>query len=209
MKKLFVMTGPQGSGNHLFSKAFGLNANLWGWEALQTKYWEGHDSEPFADYWKDPETLKDFDWTVSQNYITSISCPYYYDGEVVTPSYKMFQECAEDLGITVKYIVIGRDQNILKIQQTGLRDRHTTPDFIGQMNFIHTQFPIYASQEMLYLYRLEYLNSLETQMQIPVSSNREKLEEILEHDANAKYINPADSAVKDYVKTAMKGKGLV
>ena len=62
---LTIMTGPQGSGNHLFSKALGHNNDIFVWPSLQEKYWEGHDLEPFAEYWKDPTKLYEFDWTQS------------------------------------------------------------------------------------------------------------------------------------------------
>ena len=57
---LTIMTGTQGSGNHLFSKALGQNKNIFVWPSLQEKYWEGHDLEPFAEYWKDPEKFDPF-----------------------------------------------------------------------------------------------------------------------------------------------------
>ena len=51
---LIIATGPQGSGNHLFAKAFGATQDVKGWDSLKDKYWEGHDMYPFAEYWKDP-----------------------------------------------------------------------------------------------------------------------------------------------------------
>ena len=61
MKQLTIAVGPQGSGNHLYAKLFGSNKNIYGWQSLQEKYWEGHDMEPFSDYWQNPEFLLDFD----------------------------------------------------------------------------------------------------------------------------------------------------
>lgn len=200
------MTGPQGSGNHLFSKAFGINNSLWGWKSLQTTYWEGHDEEPFAECWNNPKLLTEFDWSQSKYFITSISSPYYYDGVETLPDYSMFHSYALDIGLNVKYVMIGRDQTILEIQQKSLRGRHTTPDFKTQLDFFLDKTVIYASQELLYLYGMSYLKNLEKQLDIPQSTNDDKLAEILQSDANKKYITQATSAVAKEVMFAMKNK---
>ena len=59
---ILIITGPQGSGNHLFSKIFALSPEVQGWAALNEKYWIGHDQEPFAEYWHDPSLLENFKW---------------------------------------------------------------------------------------------------------------------------------------------------
>ena len=87
---LIIATGPQGSGNHLFAKAFGSTQVVKGWDSLKEKYWEGHDMEPFAECWKDPTLLKNFDWKQSQYFYTSISCPYFDDGVESIPNEKNF-----------------------------------------------------------------------------------------------------------------------
>ena len=58
MKKLLIVTGPQGSGNHLFARLFSAHPNVKGWESLHDKYWVPSDEEPFARYWVHPEELK-------------------------------------------------------------------------------------------------------------------------------------------------------
>ena len=40
MKTLAVLTGPQGSGNHLWSKIFSLHEDVFGWKSLLDNYWE-------------------------------------------------------------------------------------------------------------------------------------------------------------------------
>ena len=61
-KKIVILTGPQGSGNHLWSKVFSLHEDVFGWKSLLENYWEAHRlTEPFAAYWRDPSTLKEFD----------------------------------------------------------------------------------------------------------------------------------------------------
>ena len=46
MKKLLIVTGPQGSGNHLFARLFSLHENVIGWEKLHEKYWVPSAQEP-------------------------------------------------------------------------------------------------------------------------------------------------------------------
>ena len=73
---LLIITGPQGSGNHLFSKIFSYHKDVFGWNALYKNKWVGHDKEVFQPYWLQPKKLKDFDWTQSKYFVTSISCPF-------------------------------------------------------------------------------------------------------------------------------------
>ena len=68
--------GPQGSGNHLWSKILSLHPKVYGWKSLLDNYWEAHRfSEPFCEYWKDPSKLSEFNWKQSEFYFTSISVP--------------------------------------------------------------------------------------------------------------------------------------
>ena len=87
---LLIITGPQGSGNHLFSKIFSLDSAVTGWTALYNQVWVGHDQETFQQYWQNPDQLKDFDWTQSQYYMTSISCPYVLNKKFSIPKYAEF-----------------------------------------------------------------------------------------------------------------------
>ena len=47
MKKMLILTGPQGSGNHMWSKIFALHPSVYGWQELVEEFWIGHDREPF------------------------------------------------------------------------------------------------------------------------------------------------------------------
>lgn len=189
MKTLVVMTGPQGSGNHLFSKVLATNSAIFGWTNLLKTYWEGHDQEPFAEYWMNPEQLSTFNWDTSDVFVTSISCPFFYKGTECIPDYERFIEEARKY-CKVKVLIIGRDENILKFQQERVRERHTAPDFIEQIDSLMLYNPLFVSQELLYLYRLSYLNSIENFIGIPVSTDDTQIEEILKENANTKYIEP-------------------
>jgi len=83
---MLILTGPQGAGNHLWSKVLGLHPEVYGWKTLLDNYWEAHRfAEPFAQHWKDHSLLKQFDWTQSEYYFTSISCPLGIVGSEINP----------------------------------------------------------------------------------------------------------------------------
>ena len=125
--KLLIITGPQGSGNHLFAKIFSMHPSVEGWPMLRDE-WQGHHEEPFADYWQEPKTLKDKVWE-RQYYVTSISCPYFKDKQPQIPKYREFINEAKKY-CEVIICIIGRDRNILEHQQNRVRDGHTTPTAI-------------------------------------------------------------------------------
>lgn len=210
---LTIMTGPQGSGNHLFSKALGQNPNIWVWPTLQEKYWEGHDMEPFAEYWKYPEKLNEFDWNQSAYFITSISCPYFDDGVETIPVYHEFIKEAGQYA-DIQLLIIGRDQNILEYQQKRVRGKHTTSYFLDQLpELVHNYNTIFASQELLYLYKLTYLQWLEKELGLcpwEITHHSDKLDEILKTDSNRKYVQEVDSNwLDESIKLASSRRGAV
>jgi hypothetical protein len=200
MKTLVVLTGPQGSGNHLWSKIFSLHDDVYGWKSLLNNYWEAHRfAEPFAEYWRDPNKLQSFDWSQSEYYFTSISVPLGIKekGTHWCPNVLQFCKSAENMGIKTKIVVIGRDQNILRNQQQRLRGELTTKYFLDQMSKFPN--PTFLSYELLYLYKEEYLKHLD--IGIPVAWYDKRVDEILKRDANDKYIqyvanNPLDDCNK-------------
>ena len=192
MKTLAILTGPQGSGNHLWSKIFSLHEDVFGWKSLLDNYWEAHRySEPFAACWRDPELLSQFDFSSHDHFFTSISVPLGIEskGTKWCPDIKEFGLKAQGLGMNVKICVIGRDQTILKNQQTRIREESTIRHFYDALKGIQEAFPCptYLSYELLYLYKQEYLKSLD--LGFPIAWYDKRVNEILEQDANAKYIN--------------------
>ena len=91
--------------------------------------------------------------------------------------------------MNVKICVIGRDQTILKNQQKRIREESTIRHFYDALKDIQGAFPCptYLSYELLYLYKQEYLKSLD--LGFPIAWYDKRVNEILEQDANAKYIN--------------------
>ena len=187
-------------------KAAIQNKNIFAWPSLQEKYWEGHDLEPFAEYWKYPSRLNRFDWTQSYHYATSISCPYFKDGKPQVPEYLKFIETAL-LHCEVEVAIIGRDVNILEFQQKRVRGMETTGFFLEQLEDIYsaqTQIS-FISQELLYLYKGMYLERVANDLDWPIAFWDPEVEVILEKDANRKYVKRAEEYWLDFeVQKAVK-----
>ena len=192
---MLILTGPQGAGNHLWSKIFSLHPEVFGWKTLLDNYWEAHRfAEPFARCWKDHSLLKDFDWTQSEYYFTSISCPLGIPGSDINPIWMPdlvgFSNAVQACKVSVEFAVVGRDQTILNNQQTRIRTQPTLSMFLEQLPNLNA--PIFLSYELLYMYKQEYLRSLTTQFNIPIAWDDIRLDGILADDANAKYIHSID-----------------
>jgi hypothetical protein len=190
MKKMLILSGPQGAGNHLWSKVFSLHPEVYGWKSLLDNYWEAHRfSEPFAKHWKDTSLLRDFDWSQSDYYFTSISCPLgIYNSEtnpIYVPNLMDFANVVRECGITIEFAIVGRDQTILSYQQNRIRNKFTLPILLDQLHNIDS--PTFLSYELLYLYKQDYLKSLN--LNIPIAYDDVRLNKILEDDANEKYIH--------------------
>jgi len=197
MTRLVLLTGPQGSGNHLFSRIFALIPNSYGWDELLEKEWVGHDKEPFATYWRDPEKLNQFDWSVSDTYIVSISCPYVDEGVTKIPQYKEFLEVADKYVDRIDVIIIGRDRNILEFQQERVRGKPSTNIFLKYLDILTKYNIIFVSQELLYLYRGFYISNILSQLSINEIVNTSKLSDIIAIDMNQKYIQKVGSGYYD------------
>ena len=189
-KKLLILTGPQGSGNHLWSKIFSKHPDVNGWR-MKT-YWEGHHQEPFSEWWDDPSLISETEYQFN---FTSISCPYFRDQSPQIPKYAEFIKKAKQF-YDVRLVVISRDQNILKTQQERVRGRHTAPIFLKELLSFKPDF--FISTESLFLYQAKYLEYISEVLEFPILS--EQNFQLLE-DTNRKYIHsvghqPLDDEVK-------------
>jgi hypothetical protein len=198
MAKMLILTGPQGAGNHLWSKVLSLHPEVYGWKTLLENYWEAHRfAEPFAQHWRDHSLLKSFDWTQSEYYFTSISLPLGIIGHDVNPIWmpdiQGFAATVLGCGVEVEIAVVGRDQTILTNQQTRIRTQPTLPLFLEQLPKIRN--PTFLSYELLYLYKQDYLKSLK--LNIPVAWDDSSISTILENDSNLKYIHYVDEYILD------------
>lgn len=206
MKTLLIITGPQGSGNHLFSKIFATHPSVTGWKNLLDTYWIGHDEEPMAAFWKQPETILSQVWA-DGFYVTSISNPYFDDGVETSPNYEDVIRNFRLAGFRVKVGIIGRDQNILRFQQKRVRGKETLDVFLSNLPTLLDYKPIFLSTELLYLYRSDYVHSLQLALSLPVLNNQDEIEQILQSDPNAKYFSPVGhQPLDDKIHHASKPK---
>jgi hypothetical protein len=203
--KMIVLFGPQGSGNHLFSKIFSMHPAVHGWkDALKPDgYFIPHYKEPFNYYWNNIDKI-DLDIMGGMQYaVTSISVPYIENWLPKVPPILEFITAVEKLGIDVQPVVIGRDQTILTHQQTRLRGGPTWGCLTQLIQHMDLKL-FFVSQELLYLYRRKYIKSLEQWLQFPLLWADPRIDEILKEDANAKYIHAADPWwLDDHLKTML------
>lgn len=191
---MLIITGPQGSGNHLFSKVFSQHPDVYGWRMKD--YWEGHHEEPFNAYWENTNLLKNFDWNQSKFYFTSVSSPFVRNKTLNYPNYKDFIEQASVFA-NIKVAIIGRDKNILHYQETRVRGQSTYQSALDSFEYLYTLNPVFISQELYQLYGNHYLQSLSKLLEFPIA------EQQIFEDANKKYIHSIDSFwVDDEVKKA-------
>ena len=191
-KTLLILTGPQGSGNHLWSKIFALHPDVYAWHALLHEYWIGHDQEPFAKYWEDTEKLKEFDWGECNYFVTSVSVPYMMNGKRTVPNIVRFAATAMGQDIRVKIAIIGRDRNILNYQETRVRGEPTFDIALAEYEKLTTWNPVFLSYELLHLYGKNYLQQIAQQLEFPIDFNDPGLNNILTDDTNSKYFQPVD-----------------
>ena len=204
--KLLIITGPQGSGNHLFAKIFSLHPHVEGWPMLRDE-WQGHHLEPFAKYWEDPTQLKDKEW-IKPYAITSISCPYFRDKEPQIPNYRSFiNEAKKYCDVVIG--IIGRDRNILEHQQTRVRKAHTTPTAMEQFEQLYNicDDTHFISHELFFLYGANYLKILSRDLNFPIAWNHATLidDYVKKSETNKKYIRDGGvGSFDEEVKKACK-----
>ena len=190
---MIVLFGPQGSGNHLFGKIFSMHSDVHGWkDSLKDDgYFIPHYKEPFNWYWNNIDAI-DVNIMGGKHYaVTSISNPYIERWLPKVPPIYEFMDKLESIGITAQPVVIGRDKNILTHQQTRLRGGPSwgnMPQLIKWM----PKPPFFVSQELLYLYRRDYIKSLSSWLDFPMNWDDPQIDDILKEDANEKYIHAAD-----------------
>jgi hypothetical protein len=190
-KKLLIITGPQGSGNHLFSRLLSLHPLVSGWEELLNQYWVPSDQEPFADYWVDPDKLHTDQFAGFQYHLANVSCPFMYDGVRYVPKILEVAERARSYGVDVEIAIIVRDQNINAEQQLRVRGEVTTP--MAQNYYYNTllksSFPVhFLDHEAFFLHKEHYLKWVGQILDFPIELDPVKINQFIDKDANHKYI---------------------
>lgn len=195
MKKLLIITGPQGSGNHLFSRILSTHPNVGGWKSLLDTYWVPSDLEPFAEFWVHPERLTEQQFVGHDYWLANVSCPFFFDGQRYTPKIREVAQQARGFGIDVKIAIITRDMNINAEQQLRVRKEITTP--IAQDYYYNqlltSDFPIhFLSNEALFLHREHYLKYISKLLSFPIDYTNPEIFKFISEDPNAKYVKHVD-----------------
>jgi hypothetical protein len=186
-KKLLIITGPQGSGNHLFSKIFSFHGDVQGWD-FKENYWIPSDEEPFADCWVTPSKTRELLRNTTKNYVVAnVSVPFVYDGQKTIPAIQEVHDVALDDGWDVQIGIVARDQNINKMQQQRVRGEHTLPTAMQYYYCLNAKVN-FLSHESLYLYRGYYLSWLSRVLEFPIAHFDRRVEFTLEQDQNKKYV---------------------
>ena len=195
MKKLLIITGPQGSGNHLFSRVFSTHPDVGGWKSLLDKYWVPSDEEPFAEYWVYPERLTAQQFEGKDYWLANVSCPFFYDGTRYVPKILEVAEQAKSIGIEVQVAIIVRDQNINAEQQLRVRKTVTTP-MAQEYYYNHlltSDFPVhFLDNEAFFLHKQHYLKWVSNLLQFPVDYDNLDILKFITEDPNRKYVKHVD-----------------
>jgi hypothetical protein len=196
MKKLLIVTGPQGSGNHLFSRSLSLHPAVEGWTEMLDQYWVPSDQEPFAEYWVTPELLTREVFDNKDFYFANVSCPFFFDGVRSIPKILEVAERARSFGVEVEIAIVVRDQNINQLQQLRVRKEHTTP--IAQHYYYETllpsSFPVhFLDHEAFFLHTTHYLKWVSRVLNFPIAYDNPDIMKFITEDANHKYVRAIDT----------------
>jgi len=196
MKKLLIVTGPQGSGNHLFSRLLSLHPAVEGWTEMLYQYWVPSDQEPFAEYWVTPELLTREVFDKKDFYFANVSCPFFFDGVRHIPKILEVAERARSFGVEVEIAIVVRDQNINQLQQLRVRKEHTTP--IAQKYYYETllpsSFPVhFLDHEAFFLHTTHYLKWASRVLNFPIAYDNPDIMKFITEDANHKYVRAIDT----------------
>ena len=182
MKKLLIVTGPQGSGNHIFARLLSAHPNVKGWDSLQDNYWVPSDEEPFARYWVYPDELK---FPEGDFFCANVSVPFFYDGVRQTPKICEVARKAISMGVMPIIAVIVRDRNINELQQRRVGGEVTMDIALDYYKDLAVHF---IDHEAFFLYKEKYLEYLGRILEFPVT--KEGIDNFITVDANHKYVYP-------------------
>jgi len=197
MKKLLIITGPQGSGNHFFSRILSQHPQVEGWEDLKSQYWVPSDQEPFAKYWVNPDLLTADVFANSEYFLANVSCPVYIDGVRQFSKIREVADRARDLGVKVTIGIIVRDKNINMIQHQRLMNGYTSLPEAQEYyynNILNSDHDVhFVDHEAFFLHGKHYLKWLSRILDFPIAWDSDSIYDFIEKDANHKYVTPIES----------------
>lgn len=189
-KRLLILTGPQGSGNHLLSRVFSWHPDVQGWDALKTKYWVPSDQEPFAEFWVYPERLIKDHFDGNRYFFANVSAPFFYDGVRQLPKIKEVAERAQSFGVEVVIGIVTRDKNINMFQQERVGGEVTFDQALEyyENNLLDRFECHFISNETFFVWHNRYPEYLSRLLKFPVDSS--KAISMVDKNPNRKYVKP-------------------
>jgi hypothetical protein len=187
MKKLLLLTGPQGSGNHIFSRIFSMHPDVKGWDAILDNYWVPTDEDFFAKYFVDPSQMTADIFESSDLFVTDISCPFVYDGNITIPKLQDFINKTESLDVKVIVGIIVRDEDINTEQQKRLRKGRTLDIALTEYSNLSCELN-YLSLESLFLHKQNYLKWVSKVIDFPLDYSNPNILKFLDTSPNKKYV---------------------
>ena len=177
MKKLLIITGPQGSGNHLFSRLLSLHPDVQGWDEMLDNYWVPSDQEPFAEYWVNPEKLGASHFDGRDYHLANVSCPFFFDGTRHVPKLRVRKE--HTMPIAQKYYY---------------------------ETLLPSGFPVhFLDHEAFFLHTTHYLKWASQVLSFPIDYDNPDIMKFISEDANHKYIKYIDEHwLDEYVLAGCK-----
>ncbi len=175
---VLLITGPQGSGNHIWSKVL----TTW----ADGDKWVGHRDEPHSHLWSDVEQWYTHNFT-EVNTVVSVSCPFAVDGITRYPDINRWREIMEKRGIPHEVAVITRDKTINDYQNERVRPVNNYKNSVEYLKNVIVD--TYLSTETLHIYKEYYLDSLNEQLKFDIEYDIKKLYHILSQSFNEKYIS--------------------
>jgi len=196
-KHLLIITGPQGSGNHFFSRVLSQHPDVEGWEDLKKEYWVPSDLEPFADYWVAPEKLTADKFANSKYFLANVSCPVYIDGVRQFAKIREVADRAKELGVRVTIGLIVRDKNINTVQQQRLMNGYASLPAAQEYyynNILDSGHEVhFVDHEAFFLHGKHYLKWLSKIIDFPIAWDSDSIYDFIEKDANHKYVSSIET----------------
>ena len=154
--KVILLTGPQGSGNHLWSKVF----TTW----ADKEYWVGHKDEPHSGLWENMDSWREFPFL--SDTVISISIPYAVRGDTTFPDIKLWKQIMIDRDIDHKICAFTRDENINFLQNKRVRPEN---NYYKAVEYIKTlDVDCFLSTETLMLYQWKYVEQVCRHLQFSI-----------------------------------------
>lgn len=206
-KKMLILVGPQGSGNHIFARLFSMHPKVKGWEELKNNYWVKHQRDELAEYWIFPQLLKQSYFESHDFFVTDVSYPVNFDGMRYNPKIMEFAQRVKGWGIDIQFGVITRDEGINKLQQERIRagaTLDTAKNYIIE-NILNGEFPVhFLSMETFFAYKIEYLKHLEKLMKFPIGFDQSEILKFIDESPNQKYLKYVETYWLDEHSTVGK-----